>query len=147
MRKLAEGLYVRGARIQIGTPIPTQHIFIHHSIDPLGKILWTGRRWNQVMGYNSQAAVGRHISEFIEPASYQAFHDFTLPELVQYGKVEGVPIVLVTSTKEHLNATLKSEILRDEKGGFLRTFAKLKVAIPAAFARMAATASLALMVA
>lgn len=137
VRRLAEGLFARGARISIGVPVPTQHVYIHHSIDPLGNLLWTCRRWNQVLGYNSQAPVGKHISHFIEAGSYKMFEELYFPELVRAGKVEGIPVVMLSSTHEQLHAVGKSEILRDERGGFLRTFAKLKIAVPAALARMA----------
>ena len=137
VRRLAEGLYTRGARISIGVPEPTQSVFIHHSIDPLGNVLWTGRRWNQILGYNSQAPVGKHISTFLEPSSYKMFEELYFPELVRTGKVEGVPVILLSSTNDQIHAVGKSEILRDERGAFLRTFAKLKVALPASLARMA----------
>lgn len=130
IRKLAVGLYARGARIEIGTALPPQHIFIHQSLSPLGKVLWTCRHWNEVMGYHSQAAVGRHISEFIAPSSYQMFQEFVWPELVRAGRVEQVPLILVRSTKEMLHAIYKTEIMRDSGGAFHRTFGKLKVTIP-----------------
>jgi hypothetical protein len=136
LRRLADGLYTRGARIQIGAPAPTRHIFIHHSLDPLGHVLWTCRRWNAIMGFNNQAPVGRHISEFLEPGSFESFKEQSWPELIRNGKVENVPVILVTSTRDYLNAIGKSEILHDERGGFLRTFAKLKVAVPAALERL-----------
>lgn len=145
-RQLAAGLYARGARIQIGASQPPVHVFIHHSLDPLGTILWTCRRWNLIMGYHSQAPVGHHISEFIEPGSYAASYEVFWPELIEKGRVENIPVILVTSTGEFLNAVGKSEILKDERGGFLRTFAKLKVSVPATFARLASLgASVALM--
>ncbi len=143
VRRLADGLYARGARIQIGSPEPVHHIHIHHSVDPLGNVLWTCRRWNQAMGYASQAPVGKHISQFLDPGTYTMMQEHYWAELVQHGKIEGIPVVMVTSTQQLLTGTAKSEILRDEKGGFLRTFAKIKVGIPAALARIASVLTLA----
>lgn len=140
IRRLADGLYSRGARVQIGATQPPVYIHIHHSVDPLGNILWTCRRWNQVMGYASQAPVGHHISEFVEPGSYQFIQQEIWPKLVATGKIDYFPSILITSTRDYLQASWKCEILRDERGGFLRTFAKLKVSIPAALARLAASA-------
>lgn len=141
VRKLADGLFSRGARVQIGSKQPMHYLYIHHSLDPLGNVLWTCRRWNQALGYNSRAPIGRHISDFLDPGTMANLQENVWPELIRTGKVEHIPLVLIASTKECLNATAKSEILRDEKGGFLRTFAKIKVELPAALARLAAAAS------
>lgn len=136
-RKLSDGLYARGARVQIGAAQPTTNIFIHHSLDPLGNILWTCRRWNQAMGVNSRAPIGRHISNFLDEPSYEFFKNFAWPELIEKGKISEVPLIFVSATRDILHAMWRSEILRDERGGFLRTFAKLKVTVPASLARMA----------
>jgi hypothetical protein len=130
LRKLADGLYERGARAQIGMHSPPKFLHIHQSLDPLGNVVWTCHRWTEVMGYANRAAIGHHISEFISEDSFQMFKEFAWPQLIREGSVSGVPLTYVRSTKELVPALLqKSEIMRDSEGAFHRTFAKIRVTI------------------
>src|SRR5690242_8723137 len=97
-RKLADGLYERGARIQIGNRAPV-HLTIHQSLDPLGHIVWTCKKWNEVLGYKSREAVGKHISEILTPDSYAFMQEFGWPGLLQYGHVEG-GVTMIRKTGE-----------------------------------------------
>jgi hypothetical protein len=127
-RKLAAGLFARGARVEIGITQPEQTTLIHQSCTPMGHIVWVDRRWNEVMGYRAQAVVGQHLSKFLEPGSFELLRDRVWPELVRFGKVTDVPLIFVSALGAYYNALLlKSEILRDPDGSFQRTFTKVKV--------------------
>lgn len=128
-RQLAEGLYDRGARMRIGEKRPPVYVDIHQSLSPLGHIVWTSKKWNEIMGYRNREAIGKHISTFLTPDSYEHFRDFVWPALVAHRKIEGVTITLVRKTGEIVPGTYKSEVLRDSVGGFERTFGKIKVTL------------------
>jgi hypothetical protein len=141
VRKLAAGAYARGCRIQIGANRPPQHRYIYQSSSPLGHLVWVCKDWCDVMGYRSRAAVGRHISDFIAPSSYQMVQNFAWPELVRVGRVDDVPLILVTATRDMMGAVLRSEILRDPRGSFERTFAKIKVTLVTAVLALLSSAA------
>lgn len=129
IQRLAAALYARGGRIVIGGTLTLLERTIHHSLDPDQRIVWTDKEWNRTLGLRSHAVVGRHISEFLSPASWDFMRQVGWPELLKQGKIGPVAVTMVAYSGALIPAMCRSEILRNEQGAFERTFAKLRAQI------------------
>lgn len=129
IQKLAAALYERGGRIVIGSTITLVERTLHQSIDPDQRIVWTDKEWNRTLGYRSHAVVGKHISDFLSPDSYDFFRSVAWPLLLQQGRLDPVAITLVAYSGELVPAMWRSEIMRNEEGDFYRTFGKMRAQI------------------
>jgi len=129
IQKLAAALYARGGRIVIGSTITILERSLHQSIDPDQRIVWTDKEWNRTLGYRSHAVVGKHVSEFLSPDSFDFFKAIAWPELLTLGRVGPVALTLVAYSGELVPAMWRSELMRNEEGDFYRTFGKLRAQI------------------
>lgn len=130
VRKLAEGMYARGARIQIGAAPAPRVELIHHSTGPELALVWTDKNWREVMGYRQTEVIGQPVVNFLAPDSRNFFLDFLWPAVSRrFETVQGVTLSLMTAAGQILTARFKSEPLRDPTGAFVRTFSKIKVTL------------------
>lgn len=130
LRKLASGLYERGARITLGASRPPKIQNIHVSVDDKDRICWTGKHWHNALGYPPHSCIGQPIERYLSEGSAAFRQEFGIPELMRTGKLGPVPATLVSATNDLIVGTLTSQILRDSQGKFLRTFSRIAIQLP-----------------
>lgn len=130
MRKLAAALFERGARIVIGEIQRPPEDTIYQSLDEHQRVVWVDRRWVAALGYAVTEAVGQPLAAFLAGDSAALFRDVLWPQLRREGRIGPVTATYVSKQGELLPATVRSDVIRDEYGAFVRTFAKIKVRLP-----------------
>lgn len=125
IRKLAGGIYARGARIQMGANRPPKLRSLHVSVDRQDLICWTDKDVHDWLGYRPRALIGRPVDTILSPGSAAFRREFGLPELLREGRVGPVPATFIGSAGDVLVGTIIAEVLRDSRGEFLRTFTRI----------------------
>lgn len=130
IKRLAALLFAQGVRATIGNTLPPEKRIVHQSMDPDMRLVWVSKAWNQTMGFRSRDAIGRHVSDILNPLQLSHYMEETWPDLLKHGSTGPYDISLVTTSGQHLSGTAKSEIMRDPEGLFVRTFTRITLLIP-----------------
>jgi two-component system cell cycle sensor histidine kinase/response regulator CckA len=95
-------------------PLPYQ------SLDAEGRFLMVNQAWLDLLGYEEGEVVGRHISEFLTPASIELVAE-RFPVLKRTGRMHRADFELVRKDGTVIDIELNGSIATDADGSFLRT--------------------------
>lgn len=128
VRKLAAGMFERGARIAIGKPAPQKHQMMYMSVDIKDNIVWTCKDLHAKLEYPPHSLIGKSVYQVLTEGTGAYRRDFFLPQLLQEKKRAGpVPWSFLAASGLVIACQVTSEIMLNSVGEFLRTFTRIRV--------------------
>lgn len=92
----------------------------YHSLDAQATVLRVNDTELKWLGYTRDEMVGRHISEFLTPASVAIFkHNF--PQIMAQGEATELELELVRRDGSMVPVLLSATVMRDAQGRFVKT--------------------------
>ena len=96
-----------------------------HSLDAGGRLIGVSDYWLTMLGYDRDAVIGRHLSEFMLPDSAARFQESHWAAFLAVGEVRDAPYQFVRQNGAILDVLLSSRLERDATGAFRESFALL----------------------
>ncbi len=94
-----------------------------HSIDTNGKIIRVSDHWVDVMGYDRDEVIGRHLTDFFTPESKKYALSKVFPQFFNTGFFKDIPYTYVKRNKDKMDILLSSYGVRDVTGRVVRSLA------------------------
>ncbi|WP_245569303.1 sensor histidine kinase [Desulfotignum balticum] len=94
-----------------------------HSIDTKGRIIRVSDHWVDVMGYDRDEVIGRHLTDFFTPESKKFALSKVFPQFFNTGFFKDIPYTYVKKSKDKMDILLSSYGVRDETGRVVRSLA------------------------
>ncbi len=94
-----------------------------HSIDILGRIIRVSDHWVEVMGYDRNEVIGRHLTSFFTPESREYAETVIFPEFFRTGFCKEIPYTYVKKNGQTIDTLLSCYGVRDEQGDVIRSLA------------------------
>ena len=94
-----------------------------HSIDTNGKIIRVSDHWVDVMGYDRNEVIGRHLTDFFTPESRKLALSEIFPRFFTTGFCKDVPYTYVKKNGAPLDILLSCYGVRDKTGRVVRSLA------------------------
>lgn len=94
-----------------------------HSIDTKGRIIRVSDHWVDVMGYDRDEVIGRHLTDFFTPESKKFALSKVFPQFFNTGFFKDIPYTYVKKNKDKMDILLSSYGVRDEAGRVVRSLA------------------------
>jgi PAS domain S-box-containing protein len=94
-----------------------------HSIDTKGRIIRVSDHWVDVMGYDREEVIGRHLTDFFTPESKKFALSKVFPQFFNTGFFKDIPYTYVKKSKDKMDILLSSYGVRDETGRVVRSLA------------------------
>ncbi len=98
---------------------------IIHSVDTDGFIISTNKKACQLLGYTKDELIGKHIKEIYAP---EVLSDMSVgfTALKKQGEVTTFQSKLISKTEEIIDVEIRSFVIYDDDGNFLKTFSILR---------------------
>lgn len=93
---------------------------MYHSLDLNGNIVEVNQTAANVLGYNKQNLIGKHLCKFLTERSAKTFNE-TFQRLIRDGKIENEDRQFVRKDGSILEVSYSSSIVYDEQGGAVKT--------------------------
>ncbi|HKJ97817.1 MAG TPA: PAS domain-containing protein [Desulfotignum sp.] len=94
-----------------------------HSIDTQGRIIRVSDHWVEVMGFNRNEVIGRHLTDFFTPESKKYALSKIFPLFFKTGFFKDVPYTYIKKNREKIDILLSCYGVRDETGQVVRSLA------------------------
>lgn len=92
-----------------------------HSINQEGEVVSVSDYWLEVMGYDREEVLGRHISDFMTAASRREMLEVRFPKFLETGRARDLEYQWVKKNGEIMDVLVSAILDRDETGRILRS--------------------------
>ncbi len=87
-----------------------------HSINRDGRLVGVNDYWLRTLGYERDQVLGRHVGEFLAPASRSFFESVANPDLLKAGGLKDISLRMVKRNEEVIDVLLNSILKGDGTG-------------------------------
>lgn len=94
-----------------------------HSIDRDGRVIHVSDHWVDVMGYDRQDVIGRHLTDFFTDTSKEFALNVIFPKFFSTGFCKDIPYTYVKQGGEKMETLLSCYGVRDDTGEIVRSLA------------------------
>jgi PAS domain S-box-containing protein len=92
----------------------------YHSLDENGRLLQVNRAWLEILGYNREEVLGRHLVDFLSPGQAESFSQ-NFSQMKSEGEIRAIRYKVVRKDGSIGVVEMDGKIARNADGGFMRT--------------------------
>jgi rsbT co-antagonist protein RsbR len=87
-----------------------------HSIDAQGRLIEVNEKWEEVLGYSRNEALGRRSIEFMTEESRQKAIDVNIPSMMKTGYVRDIHYQFIKKNQEMVDVLISAIVVRNAEG-------------------------------